>query len=148
MLPEAACAGARTTSDVVLAVPAVDYDFSNNASRTSETVVLARAVCIEDLRELALAARVHARTIGGAFATISVRVMAVAPSRWQPNVDYVADAVLASVTVDASTPTKALLRAAALAPLPTHVQLQLVAVQGGTQVTLAARLSVDLSGKR
>ena len=147
MRPEAACTGARTTSDVVLAVPAVDRDFSNNAARTSETVVLARAVCIEGLRELALAVRVHARTIG-AFARISVRVMAVAPSRWQPNVDYVSETVLAGVTVDAATPTKALLRAAALAPLPTHVQLQIVAVQAGSPVTLAARLSVDLSGKR
>jgi hypothetical protein len=144
---EAAYGDPSLPADGLLAMPAVDYDFSNNAGRTSETVVLARAVCIEGLRELVLLTRVHAASIG-TFASVEVHLVAVAPSRWQPEVDYAASSALARVTIDAATPAKSLVRAVALPPLPTHVQLRLVAVQGAAaSVTIAVRLSIDLSGK-
>lgn len=129
----------------MLALPKVPFSFSSMAAGSSRTQVLVRSACIEDRRELVLVVRVHDVDLG-AGTGVSVVAVAAAPTREQPEVDFASDEILASVAIE-GTSAGTLLRSMAVAPLPSHVQLQIRATQAGSQQTMTATLGVELSGK-
>lgn len=132
--------------DMLLALPKVPIRFSSTAPRSVRTQVLVRAACVETVRRLELILRVHEVTIGGA-ATLAIVALAVAPTREQPEVDYVGDDILTSLPL-AGTAVGTLLRGEILPPLPTHVQLQARVTQPNPAQTIVATVSIELTGKR
>jgi hypothetical protein len=138
--------GSRALSrDVVLSSPSRSFDFSNMAGQTTRTLVLTRATCVEERRELVIVVRVHAINIGGA-ATFRFIVVAAAPTSEEPETEFPGTTELARVDVH-GTSAGTLLVAAIPAPLPTHVQIRVVAVQDVLAQQIRATLSFDIEGK-
>jgi len=132
--------------DVVLELPSRAFDFSGTQGGETQTVVLTRATCVDELRELVVVVRVHAVTAGSG--TLRVVAVPVAPTPEQPEVDYPDEnTTLASLDVHAAA-AGSLLRAFVQAPLPTHVQLRLVATMPSSPASFTSTLSLSLEGKR
>lgn len=119
------------------------FDFSN--LQRDETIVLEPAVCVEEVRELVVVVQVHAVAIA-APCTLRVVAVAAAPTPEQPEVWYPGLVELATLSID-GTSAGTLLRGVVAGPLPSHVQLRLLAV-GSAPTPMSATLSVMLEGTR
>jgi 5-deoxy-D-glucuronate isomerase len=128
----------------VLTLPLRAFDFSNAGSGATQTMRLTRATPVEDLRKVVVVARVKAVKITGS-ATLRLVAVAAAPTDEQPEVEYTASDELASLDVHSASAGQRL-EAAILPPLPTHLQLRLVAGQAATPQTISATLGVSLEG--
>jgi hypothetical protein len=131
---------------VVLSLPKVPYTFGSIAGGLERTQVLIRALCTDDLRELVLLVRVHEVDID-ADCELTVQLVPVAPTREDPGRDFPAPDVLAAAAI-AGTEVGQLLRAVCLTPVPTHVQLRVVATQAASPGSISATLSIELLGRR
>lgn len=131
---------------LVFAAPKVAYDFTNLIKQNSETVLIERDICVEHLRELVLVVRLHSVDID-TDSHLSVRVVPAAPTRWAPDVAFLADDVLASVTFDGHSSAGELARAVCLPPLPSYVAIQLLAEQDLEANAVVAAISMELIGR-
>ena len=131
------------TADV-LTLPLRSFDFSNAAAGTTQTMRLTRATLVEDLRKVVVVARVKAVKVTGS-ATLRVVVVAAAPTNEQPDVDFTGSDELASLDVHTASAGQRL-EVAIPPPLPTHLQLRLVAGQPGTLETISATLGFSFEG--
>jgi hypothetical protein len=119
------------------------FDFSTLDGKAE--VVLEPAVCVEDVRELVVVVQVHEATIG-APGTLRVVAYAAAPTREQPEVWYPGLVELSSQSLE-HTSAGTLLRNVIAHPLPTHVQVRLLA-GGAAPTPMSATLTVMLEGTR
>jgi hypothetical protein len=127
------------------AMPMRPFSFSTLAAGGSSTIVLAPAVGVEILRELALLVHVY---VFGAPLGASLRVVAVAaaPTEEQPDVLYPGNVELAAVSL-AGSGAGSLLRAELHPPLPTHVQLRMLAVGADPPNAFRTTIAALLEGK-
>jgi hypothetical protein len=127
--------------DVIPTIPKRTYDFSDGGA----TVVVERALDVTAASSGSLLVRVHEAQFDGSGGSVKVVAKVSAPSREQPEADFVGPEV-ASVTIEGTPEVPLLLKEDLDPEFGGFLWIEVVGTQGSGATTMAT-ISVDLAMK-